>query len=572
MSGICIGQGHGDRDETLQHILSSENLLKPSKSTQDCQYSIYGGMNQIGENQEATFVPYPWMAGAVLVAIYGVKRDDGEIPTTQGKSGYRPSLEPVVERPIKQSFQKQLDGTKWCISGDYFNESSIENQSRKVLRELLSNVVAEFEAHKDEHFSDKCIEVGVRIQGLGIFSNEFRPGDQSMVNSWSHSTEMKNKICVSDRFVNTNASRVLVGCVYATEQVEQNPLGGVLDYGECFAFFALEPEGGTGETMDKAIDHDGSHLLSIHPQPGESFGEMLYGKALAVPPNKAFRLYLSPKVKGAIITLWYEMREKDKQEELYETNKRVARDEACWKPVRGFFEDLGRDLSITDGSGRKIPTNIDPEFVSRCLTSYGVSEMAQKYATMRIFERPNKWLSAYCPSSDPCEVYCIWAKMQNGNEAEEGDHVATIYIPLYNLGIEVELGNNRQTMNMTPGDDDLLKNYSIKPEVLRAVMVRVPELRADQERARVHSLMKTCFDGLKLNENDSGERGHDIGGDVFFASRKRRTCAGCGIVWLKKMHKCSRCGKKDYCSRVCQVGHWKEKHKLKCKPKSEQTK
>ena len=45
------------------------------------------------------------------------------------------------------------------------------------------------------------------------------------------------------------------------------------------------------------------------------------------------------------------------------------------------------------------------------------------------------------------------------------------------------------------------------------------------------------------------------------ASRERRTCMGCGIVWLKEMDKCSLCGKVRYCSKVCEVMHRKEFHK-----------
>ena len=53
--------------------------------------------------------------------------------------------------------------------------------------------------------------------------------------------------------------------------------------------------------------------------------------------------------------------------------------------------------------------------------------------------------------------------------------------------------------------------------------------------------------------------------DVIDSDHLFKKCQGCGKMELK-MKCCERCKSVFYCSRECQRGHWKLKHKKYCKP------
>ena len=91
-------------------------------------------------------------------------------------------------------------------------------------------------------------------------------------------------------------------------------------------------------------------------------------------------------------------------------------------------------------------------------------------------------------------------------------------------------------------------SYVLAENVLSATITRTPVLDADVKDGQ--SLLK--------DESDDKQNGMPL------ASRKERTCDGCGIVWRSQMNKCSRCKCMNYCSKVCQVGHWREAHKITC--------
>jgi len=66
------------------------------------------------------------------------------------------------------------------------------------------------------------------------------------------------------------------------------------------------------------------------------------------------------------------------------------------------------------------------------------------------------------------------------------------------------------------------------------------------------------FHGGKACAHDhkSSSLGHSYG-------NLPRACGNCGRI-AKKLMKCSRCHKVAYCSKDCQVGHWKAGHKIMC--------
>ena len=121
--------------------------------------------------------------------------------------------------------------------------------------------------------------------------------------------ETKKKLCVSRRVINTNAANVYIDCICGIDAES------FLETDAGCGLFVIEPEGSSGESFNRAIDHDGSHTGVISTQPGEHIGEMIYGKTVAVPPTKAVRLLLSPNLRGAIFMIMHEM---NKQEYEYD--------------------------------------------------------------------------------------------------------------------------------------------------------------------------------------------------------------------------------------------------------------
>jgi hypothetical protein len=56
----------------------------------------------------------------------------------------------------------------------------------------------------------------------------------------------------------------------------------------------------------------------------------------------------------------------------------------------------------------------------------------------------------------------------------------------------------------------------------------------------------------------------DAAGGVSSKVKPSKPCTQCGELF-PKLHRCTRCKAVSYCSKQCQVAHWKAGHKQVCK-------
>jgi len=178
------------------------------------------------------------------------------------------------------------------------------------------------------------------------------------------------------------------------------------------------------------------------------------------------------------------------------------------------------------------------------LRSHGASSEAQKGAEFRMFGGVHSRISVVAPIHYAADVWCIHAEInEDGELAKVGQEVAWKIFPRYK--IKTAISFLKPEKELSTGD---LVVYHLDESIQRAVLVRVPQLRGDPSRA----ILRSITEKLPIPV--------DVADD---ASRKERTCEGCGITWRKTMPRCMRCLAVRYCSTACQRAHWKE-HKKAC--------
>ena len=202
----------------------------------------------------------------------------------------------------------------------------------------------------------------------------------------------------------------------------------------------------------------------------------------------------------------------------------------------------------------------------QCLGNY--SQSAKHYVKFRFIDQPAVQTSTE-DIEESLDVSCIYtlnisAKL-NTNDDVSSHHVKDRFAT-YNLEEGVDLvyvGPDISTrislyeiVKLRPGQSIA---FCPSPGVGMAVLMQVPSsLRLQQGPIGENA---SSFGSLKLLMGN-GEVSADW--SVCDAKRKERQCDECGIIWHKRMPKCSRCQTTRYCSALCQRRAWKE-HKVTCR-------
>ena len=404
-----------------------------------------------------------------------------------------------------------------------------------------------------------CVKREVRIHGLGIFHPkcDIKEMEKSY---WESPSKLDH--CVTDRFVNNTTPSVQIACVHIKTQ---SPDSRVPKWGDPFSVIVREPANGTGETFNKIMDiqrEKRDEFGQVDLQPGEWINEFIYGKSEVISRNKAARILLHPSVKGAILVAFIGLTKEEvaqqKREELqddFEWNCILAQCESKWE---------GMDLFFANAATRDIPPKLTKEWAVEVLRDYGVSELAMKHSAFRLFEAPDEYATKWANPSFPTDYCCIWAVDTNETEAKDGDHIGGIYLRQYQMQIPIKLGKPKcLDVGSLHDNPDLLTCQVIHRErVKRAILARVPQLRADEKQAYLRSISGSIVE--QINEKLGGMTivSSEIDGG---ASRKARTCTACGIKKLMPMPRCVRCRQVRYCSKFCQRWHWTQ-HKSECQP------
>lgn len=213
------------------------------------------------------------------------------------------------------------------------------------------------------------------------------------------------------------------------------------------------------------------------------------------------------------------------KEELsqYEINKARAEDEENWMKIDEFFEKA------------RVP--FDRAFVLKTLESQNLTSSASLNATeLRMLGGDEPRSTAIVPSSCSMDRWCIHAVLKNGSPPTNDDIISYKFFP---SPINIMSPMRYLQFDATLTAEGVEVGYFLDESIHMAVLMRVPQLRADRAQMILRRLCWTA--GM---------------GQIGLASRKERTCVGCGITWNNKMKRCSRCQSVHYCSPACIRGDW----------------
>ena len=205
----------------------------------------------------------------------------------------------------------------------------------------------------------------------------------------------------------------------------------------------------------------------------------------------------------------------------FERNVRMAQDEAKWLTVPEFLA----------------ANEFVPEDRFSAMIEAVTNGENQEHARVRRFTRMDQNVGV--PAQFAARVWVLYGLRHDGSSRVRPSDppVGWIYIPHAHVnGVRVTLYVTHR-VDIPEGAEAV---FFLSDDVEEMWLVRKPLLACserDRETAR--------------------------GGNT--ASRKERKCDACGIVRRSSMHRCGRCKKAIYCSRVCQTEAWKE-HKKVCVP------
>lgn len=298
----------------------------------------------------------------------------------------------------------------------------------------------------------------------------------------------------------------------------------------------------------------GSPIATVQVDSDDATRTVLYGRTVVIEQGETVQqVDLLPRIEGAVLVMVYglteeEVKEKQAAQERaeFERNKKVAEDEAKWIKVDDFLAKHKEDL----------PQQFTREYVSESLSTLNVSRTAKKMVRLRLLGgEDNGRSSVFHPDVHAAEVACVWAERRDGSLAEPGEKVAGK--ALREFGIRFPISNLEQIgRDIAPSNPNVNVGYYLEKPIQRAVLARIPQLRADPHHESMRHVTQALLQ--QINISSAGLAG---------ASRKERTCEACGIRWRKTMDRCSRCQAVRYCSRACQIGHWKM-HRQACCPVS----
>ena len=431
-----------------------------------------------------------------------------------------------------KALEDQLDRTRWHRPEIYFDLLEERRGGwfghRQSYEEFIESTCHTLEQNNFlSELSDDCVKVGLRLYGLGEFSEDAKNDYEYL------SFSERKRHFASERFINNHSGTILLynmGCF--DENMKH------LQAGESLAVCNVKNSGHDNEdTVEKVLQrNDFLRNHNICRLKIKLKDEDLYlidsGDIMRVKPNQSARIVV--RNTNAIFMLIYGMNKEDtarmKKMEDYNANKRYALSESYWKSIDDYYED-------DDGATKAREILLRPLIAMGCITERGL----RKYTMIRILQSPRGTVFGEPPYT--AHMFCPHAVDKNGVRLKKGEHAMSIIML-----------KSFFTMDLNVGDTTVISSevgpvsYVLADNILVATITRTPVLDADIKDG--HSLLKDQSDDKPIT--------------MPLASRKERTCDGCGIVWRSQMNKCSRCKCMNYCSKVCQVGHWREAHKLTC--------
>ena len=240
-----------------------------------------------------------------------------------------------------KALEDQLDRTRWHRPEIYFDLLEERRGGwfghRQSYEEFIESTCHTLEQNNClSELSDDCVKVGVRLYGLGEFSEDAKNDYEYL------SFSERKRHFASERFINNHSGTIILynmGCF--DENMKHLPAG------ESLAVCNVKNSGHDNEdTVEKILQRNdflrNHHQKCLKIKLDDEYLQLIdSGDIIKVKPNQSARLVV--RNTNAMFILLYGLNEKDiarmKKLEDYESNKRYALSESYWKSIDDYYQD-----------------------------------------------------------------------------------------------------------------------------------------------------------------------------------------------------------------------------------------